>query len=205
MANASKQQTRVSPKGRFSYPTVYRAIAQKNKDGSLKEAEYSVDLIFDKNDPGVEEMRKVATEALQSKFNAAQQKKAKFPIKDGDEKIQLATTANAAEKYAAYAGKVYVTFKKKERFGAPQVVGPAGPDGKAEKLPESSNALYAGCYGRVSYTVYTYNAEGNVGVSFGLANVQKLEDGEPLQAVSSDAADDFGVEIEKPDTSVGIF
>lgn len=51
--------------------------------------------------------------------------------------------------------------------------------------------IYSGMYARVSINSYPYNFNGKIGVTFGLNNVQKLEDGEFLGGRSS-AADDFG-------------
>lgn len=53
-----------------------------------------------------------------------------------------------------------------------------------------ADEVYSGCYVRVSLSCYPYNSNGNQGVTFGLGNVQKLADGEPLDG-SSRAEDDF--------------
>lgn len=55
--------------------------------------------------------------------------------------------------------------------------------------------VYSGMYGRVSMNFYAYSAGGNRGVSAGLGNVQKLEDGERLSGRTS-ARTDFGEFIE---------
>ena len=53
------------------------------------------------------------------------------------------------------------------------------------------NEIYSGIYGRVGVDAYPYNASGKRGIAFGLTNVQKLSDGEPLGSVTT-AEDDFG-------------
>ena len=40
--------------------------------------------------------------------------------------------------------------------------------------------FYAGCIARASINAYAYDQKGNRGVAFGLANIQKVRDGEPL-------------------------
>jgi hypothetical protein len=49
--------------------------------------------------------------------------------------------------------------------------------------------VYGGCYGRVSFTLFGYNAAGSKGIGSALLAVQKLHDGEPFGTVGS--ADDF--------------
>lgn len=53
------------------------------------------------------------------------------------------------------------------------------------------NEIYSGIYGRVGVDAYPYNASGKRGVAFGLTNVQKTLDGDPLGSVTT-AEDDFG-------------
>lgn len=55
----------------------------------------------------------------------------------------------------------------------------------------SKNECYSGCYGRVSLRFYAYNQNGNKGIGCGLGNVQKLEDGQPLDGRTT-ASEDFG-------------
>lgn len=40
--------------------------------------------------------------------------------------------------------------------------------------------FYAGCWARASVNAFAYSQKGNNGVSFGLGNIQKVKDGEPL-------------------------
>ncbi len=51
--------------------------------------------------------------------------------------------------------------------------------------------IYSGIYGRVGVDAYPYNHKVKRGIAFGLTNVQKLADGEPLGSVTT-AEDDFG-------------
>ena len=50
--------------------------------------------------------------------------------------------------------------------------------------------VYSGCYARVSINAFPYSNSGNKGISFGLNNVQFLQDGEPLGGRTR-AEDDF--------------
>lgn len=51
--------------------------------------------------------------------------------------------------------------------------------------------FYSGCYARATIRAFYYENKGNKGVSFGLQNVQKLRDGEPLGGGMAKAEDDF--------------
>lgn len=68
--------------------------------------------------------------------------------------------------------------------GAPGIV-----DGRGQRITDPTE-VYSGCYCRVSVNAFPYKAMGNVGVSVGLNNVQKVRDGEPLGGRSR-AEDDF--------------
>ena len=57
------------------------------------------------------------------------------------------------------------------------------------------NEIYSGIYGRVGVDAYPYNVSGKRGIAFGLTNVQKLADGDPLGS-STTAEDDFGAPVE---------
>lgn len=56
----------------------------------------------------------------------------------------------------------------------------------------SPTEIYSGMYGRVGIDFFPYNSGGSKGIGCSLCTVQKLEDGEPLGARSSTAAEDFG-------------
>ena len=56
--------------------------------------------------------------------------------------------------------------------------------------------IYSGCYVRASINAYAFNIQGNSGVSFGLNNIQKVRDGEPLGGGGSKAEDDFDDDFE---------
>lgn len=59
----------------------------------------------------------------------------------------------------------------------------------------------SGDWGRVSMTCYPYSNNGNKGISFGLGNIQKLVDGEPLS--SGGAASDFGLSVTPQQPAMG--
>ena len=66
---------------------------------------------------------------------------------------------------------------------------PGVVDSKVQPIIDESE-FYPGCYARATIRAFAYDAQGNRGVSFGLQNVQKLADGDPLGGRTR-AEDDF--------------
>ena len=60
------------------------------------------------------------------------------------------------------------------------------------------DAIYSGCYCRVSISFYAFSKNGNRGIAAGLGNIQFVRDGVPLGNNHVSAADDFG-EAEEDD------
>ena len=94
------------------------------------------------------------------------------------------------EKYPECAGHWLITASRAKKSGAPKVV-----DQQMQQILDEGE-LYAGCYARMSVHAYAYaptkeNPQIKTGVSFGLNNVQKVADGEPLGGMSSRPEDDF--------------
>jgi len=51
--------------------------------------------------------------------------------------------------------------------------------------------IYAGCYAQATVNAYAYDFKGNAGVAFGLGNIQKTRDGDPIGGGRTRAKDDF--------------
>lgn len=161
-----------SPIGRVSYPYVFNP--QTNDEDKKT---YSLTLLFDKT-ADLSEMRKAAADA-EKEFLKGKKPPAgwRSPFRDGDEK-------NADGEHPEYAGKIYVSFRATESR-KPQVV-----DAQLNPISQESGEFYAGCFAKVSYSAYGYKVKGNQGVAFGLGNIQKVRDGEPLDGRTT-AENDF--------------
>lgn len=81
----------------------------------------------------------------------------------------------------AYKGHYFINANSNT---PPQIVD------RAVKPILDRSEMYSGCYARVSLSFYAFNSNGNKGVACGLANIQKVRDGEPLGG-RTNAADDF--------------
>jgi hypothetical protein len=160
-----------SPIGRVSFEHVFEANEYEGKRN------FELALLFDKKDVDLSEMKAEANRVAKEKWGDKLPSKFTSPFRDGDEK----------DDRPEYIGMNYIRFKRPEKKGPPQVVGPNPKD----HLTQGSGAFYSGCYGRVSYTCFAWETGKNAGgVSFALNNVQKVRDGEPLDG-RTNADDDF--------------
>lgn len=166
----------VTGKVRLSYAHLFEPHAIEGN-----EPKYSVSLIIPKSDKKtiklIEEAIEEAKELGKSKWANKIPANLKTPLRDGDED---------RPDDESYADSYFLNANSKKK---PQVVGMV----KGQELGEDD--VYSGCYGRASINFFGYAAAGNKGVGCGLANVQKLEDGDPLGGRSR-AEDDFDFEEE---------
>lgn len=170
----------VTGKVRFSYANVFEP--RKNPNGDEK---YSLTILIPKSDTNtyqniMNEMNKVLQENVASVFNGVMPANPKMPIYDGDGLRPSGEAFNAECK-----GHWVMTANSNT---SPEVV-----DANCQPII-SKNEFYSGCYGRASLRFYAYNQNGNKGIGCGLGNVQKLEDGQPLDGRTT-AAEDFGTPI----------
>lgn len=146
----------VTPKFRVSFPQLFepRAAAEG------QEPKYSITMLFDE-DADLSELKESIKEAVREKWGDKPPKNLRNPIRDQGEK-----------EYDGYIkGRPFIRASSKLR---PGVV-----DAQVQPILEPSE-VYPGCYARASVRAFAYDVAGNRGVAFGLLNVQKLADGEPL-------------------------
>lgn len=156
----------VTGKVRFSYANVFEP-----RETLSGEEKYSVTLLIPKSDNDtyqriMTEVNRVLQEGVADKFKGVMPTNPKLPVHDGDGVKQN------GESYGAECKGCWVINASSNT--APEVV-----DTNRNPII-SKNEFYSGCYGRASLRFYAYNFNGNKGVGCGLGNVQKLEDGQPL-------------------------
>jgi hypothetical protein len=176
MAKASEAVKVVTNEVRLSYVHLFEPYSNDpDKDKS-----YSCVLLIPKSDKVTMRKLRAAQQAAledgKAKFGGKVPKTWKDTIHDGDEEADLDTNPE-------YEGNYYMTVSAKAAY-PPGVV-----DRRLNQIIDSTE-VYSGCYARVSLAAFAFNTQGNKGVSFGLRNVQKLRDGEPLGGRSK-AEDDF--------------
>lgn len=167
-------------KVRFSYVSVFEPRETPNGD-----EKYSVTLLIPKSDNDTyqritAEINKTLQEGVADTFKGIMPTNPKLPMHDGDGLRQ------SGEPYGAECKGHWVITANS--INAPEVV-----DTSCSPII-SKNEFYSGCYGRASLRFYAYNQNGNKGVGCGLGNVQKLEDGQPLDGRTT-AAEDFGAPV----------
>lgn len=173
---AQKSPTRVvTGKVRLSYCHLFEPYSNDPE----KEARYSVTILIPKSDKATLKKLNDAIEAAKEEgktktFGGKIPGNLKLTLHDGDEEADL-------ERNPEYAGHMYMAMSSKQR---PGVV-----DQDLNPILDSTQ-VYSGCYARVSINAFPYSNSGNKGISFGLNNVQFLEDGEPLGGRTR-AEDDF--------------
>ena len=171
----------VTGKVRFSFVNVFEARAF----GDNQTAKYSVMLLIPKSDVGT------ITKIKQAIDNAAQNGIAtKF---GGKLPVIVKSTFKDADVDTDQDGNVYAT---KWPYAANHYVINVSTKNQPQVVDSNLNAIinptefYSGCYGKASINFFAYNNNGNKGVSAGLNNLQKLEDGESLGSITT-AAEDF--------------
>lgn len=155
----------LTPEFRVSFPAVFQPRAFEG--GAAK---YSLVMLFDEK-TDISALRELARQAVRDTWGDDVPKNLKSPFRDGSE-----------TDYEGYEGKVFIRATSKRKPGL--------VDGDVQEIIDESE-FYPGCYARATVNAYTYDTAGNKGVAFGLLNIQKTRDGEPLGNVTRSAADDF--------------
>lgn len=154
----------MTPVFRVSYPNVFKP---KRNELSGKD-EYSIVALFEKG-ADLSELKKAAAKAIEEKWGPDKAKwpsNIRTPFRDQGEKDGEKGMPAGYEK-----GAIFLNLKSSQR---PGVV-----DSKVVDIIDESE-FYAGCYARATVSCYAYDQKGNRGVAFGLGNLQKVKDGEPL-------------------------
>ena len=175
----------VTGKVRFSFVNVFEPRAF----GEGQTPKYSVMLLIPKSDVGTIGRIKKAIDAaaqkgLSTKFGGRLPAVLKTTLKDADKDMDQDGEI-FANKWDYTAGHYIINVSSKN---APQIV-------DAARNPIiNPTEFYSGCYGRASINFFAYNNNGNKGISAGLNNLQKLEDGESLGSFTT-AEQDFADDI----------
>ena len=173
MVNSTKV---VTGKVRFSYVNLFEPKAFDEN----QVAKYSVTLIIPKTDVGTIQRMKDAIQAAAEKG-----KSTKF---GGKIPPVLKSTLKDADKDTNNDGEILATLDENLKncyvLRVSSTTKPGVVDANLNPIIDPTE-IYSGCYGRASVNFFAYNSNGNKGISAGLGNVQKLEDGEPLGSVST--------------------
>ena len=180
MATSTSKKV-VTPTFRASFVHVFEP-RQNEQSGKL---EYSVKMIFDK-DADLAPVKEIIKEAIRNKWGSNPPKNLKVPLRDGND--------SDLDKYPEDANKIIANAKS--------VMYPPGLiDAKTKQEIIDPKEFYSGCYARASIVAYAYDNVSK-GVAFGLQNLLKIRDGEPLVNRAS-AESDFAGVIDSVQNEVG--
>ena len=178
MSNEKTQTKVVTGEVRLSYAHIWEPAAI----GDSEEKKYSVAIIISKDDEATLSRYNKALEAAKAagkaKWGGKIPAKLKTPLRDGDEE---------RPDDEAYKNSFFINCTSKTKPGVVD---------KDLNPVQDKEEVYSGCYARVSFNLYPFDVSGNKGIAAGLANIQKLADGEKLAGGSS-AEEDFAEEFEE--------
>ena len=177
----------MTPEFRVAYANVFKP----RKNDLSGEDEYSINMLFA---PGADltALKAAAREALVKKFGPDPSKwptglrnpfrdQAERQRKDANGVPLTGPNGQPLLQDGHVAGAIFLSCKSKQR---PGLVDEAVQDIIQE------HQFYSGCYARATVRPYYYDNKGNRGVAFGLQNIQKLRDGDPLGGRTT-ASQDF--------------
>ena len=152
----------VTPEFRLSFPALFTPVQYET--GQPK---YEITMLFPK-DVDINELKALAKAAAVERWGADPSQwppGLRVPFKDGDAPNTM--------------GKIYDTHRGHIVVKASSLYAP-GVVNESVQPVINEKEVYSGCYCRAQINAYTYANKGNCGVSFGLANIQKLRDGDRI-------------------------
>lgn len=152
----------ITPEFRAAFVGLFRATAPKENPNGAKK--FSVRAVF-MPDADISAMKKVAAQAAAEKWGNAIPKTMRSPFRTNEE---LDNPIPGVPDDA-----VVMTFSANEDRR------PGLVDKNLQDIIDDSE-VYSGAWFRAQVRAYAYDQAGNKGVAFGLENVQKTKDDEPL-------------------------
>lgn len=155
----------LTPEFRAGFISVFKATAQKNADGTMNKAKYSIRALFPP-DTDISVLKAKAKEAAEEKWGSTIPKNLRSPFRTNEQ----------LDKPVQGVGDdwIVVTFSSGEDRRRPGLVN----ENNEDIINEAD--VYSGAWYRVQCNAYGYEVSGNRGISFGLENCQKLRDDEPI-------------------------
>lgn len=157
-------KTLISPEFRGAYVQIFRAKAQKQEDGTMGAAKFSLRAAFPPNSD-LSAMKAAAAQAAADKWGDKVPKTIRSPFRLNEE---LDTpVAGLDDDWTIMT------------FSAPETSRPGIVDSRNQDIIDETE-VYSGAWYIAQINAYAYDRAGNKGVTFGLLNVRKQKDDEPL-------------------------
>jgi hypothetical protein len=156
----------VTPHFRAAFISVFKATSMKNADGTTNKPKFSVRAAFP---PGANlaPLKKEAELAAKEKWGDKIPKTLRSPFRTNEE----------LENPIVGIGDDWVIMS----FSANEDRRPGIVDAKNQDIiADHEEQVYSGAWFRAQVRAFAYETAGNKGVSFGLQNVQKIKDDDPL-------------------------
>lgn len=150
----------LTPNFRAAYISVFKASAQKNADGTMGRAKFSIRAAFPPT-ADLKPLKEAAAAAAREKWGDKIPKGMRSPFRLNDE----------LDKPVPDIGEDWVIMT----FSANEDRRPGLVDAKRQDIIDESE-VYSGAWFRAQVRPFAYEQAGNRGVSFGLQNVQKIKD-----------------------------
>lgn len=164
-----------TPEFRASYANVFRPGKAMNEG---EEGKYGIVMLFRKGED-LSALKKAVHDAVVEKWGtdkAKWPKNIRMPFRDQAEREKDGKLPAGHE-----AGAIFVSASSKQKPGL--------VDKHVNPITDETE-FYSGCWARATVRAFAYDTKGNRGVAFGLQNIQKIRDDEPLGGRRR-AEDDF--------------
>ena len=154
----------ISPEFRAAFVSVFKATAGKNADGTTNKPKFSIRACFPPTTK-LDALKREAESAARDKWGDKIPKTLRSPFRLNEE----------LENPIPGIGDDWVIMT----FSANEDRRPGIVDAQLQDSIDDSN-VYSGAWYRAQIRAFAYENAGNKGISFGLQNVQKLRDDDPL-------------------------
>lgn len=154
----------ITPEFRGAFVQVFKAKAMKNPDGTMGSAKFSVRAAFPPN-ADMSALKKEAAAAASEKWGSNIPKSMRSPFRKNEELDN--PVAGIPDDWTIMS------------FNANEDRRPGVVDANLQDIIDEAEC-YSGAYYRAQVRAFAYEAAGNKGVAFGLQNLQKMRDGDPL-------------------------
>lgn len=161
----------LTPIFRAGFISVFKATSSKNPDGTMGKPKYSVRALFPPT-TDLSALKKEATRVLEEKWGDK--------LKDEKFRSKLRSPFRKNEELdnpVAGIGDDWIVMT----FSANESRRPGLVDAKLQSIIDEVE-VYSGAWFRAQVRAFAYENSGNRGASFGLQNVQKIKDDDPLGA-----------------------
>lgn len=165
----------ITPEFRAAFISVFKATSQKNQDGTSSKPKFSIRAVFPAN-ADLALLKKEAEAAAVAKWGDKVPKTLRSPFRLNEELDN--PVKDIPDDW------IVMTFAANEDR-KPGVV-----DAQLADIIDPSQ-VYSGAWFRAQVRAFAYENSGNKGVSFGLQNVQKLRDDDPIGGGNMPAAKAF--------------